>query len=182
MRVISGSAKGHKLDSIPGDNTRPILDRVKVALFDTIRPRIQGKTFLDLFAGSGSVGIEALSQGASHATFTELYEPAIKVIHKNLKHTKLEDRASVKHIDAFRFLKGCKNSFDLIFIAPPQYKGLWSEAMYAIAERPEIVKSAGEIIVQIDPKEFEQLNMSGFSLNQERQYGSTLLLFYEKLA
>ncbi len=180
MRVVSGTARGRKLLSVPGDTTRPILDRVKTALFDTLRPRIEGIRFLDLFAGSGSVGIEALSQGAAHCTFLDLAAPAVKVIQKNLEATKLTAQAIVKHIDAFKFLRNTTQAFDLIFIAPPQYKNLWAEAMRTIAERPQLVNSGGQVIIQIDPKEYEALEMTDFTLSDERKYGSTLLLFYSR--
>lgn len=178
MRVVSGTAKGRTLKAVPGDTTRPILDRVKTALFDTIRPYIQGATVLDLFAGSGSVGIEALSQGASHCTFLDLAAPAIKTINSNLEATKLSAQATVKHFDAFKFLRNTSQTFDLIYVAPPQYKNLWAEAMRTIAERPHLVKPSGQVIVQIDPKEYEELELTQFALTDQRKYGSTLLLFY----
>jgi 16S rRNA (guanine(966)-N(2))-methyltransferase RsmD len=87
MRVIAGTAKGRKLLAVPGDGTRPILDRVKTPLFDILRPEIQGARVLDLFAGSGAVGIEALSQGAAHCTFLDLSRPAIDTIKANLETT-----------------------------------------------------------------------------------------------
>lgn len=178
MRVISGSAKGTKLDSVPGDTTRPITDRVKTALFDTIRPRIQGKTILDLFGGSGSVGIEALSQGATHCTFLDLSRHAVQTIRANLERTKLIDQAEVKQFDAFKFLRNTNQSFDLVYIAPPQYKNLWVEAMHCLAERPERIVPGGEIIVQIHPKEYEKLNLTAFTEVSERKYGDTLLIFF----
>ena len=152
MRVVSGKARGVKLLAVPGDTTRPILDRVKTALFDTIRPQIQDAKILDLFAGSGSVGIEALSQGAKHCTFLDLAPNAITSINKNLENTKLASQAMVRKVDAFAFLKRSQEYFDLIFVAPPQYKQIWIEALRLIAERPELVSENGSIIVQIDPK------------------------------
>jgi 16S rRNA (guanine(966)-N(2))-methyltransferase RsmD len=96
MRVIGGKAKGTTLLSVPGESTRPILDRVKTALFDTIRPILEDASLLDLFGGSGSVGIEALSQGASHATFIEINAKAVSVIRKNLEKTRLLESAQVR--------------------------------------------------------------------------------------
>jgi 16S rRNA (guanine966-N2)-methyltransferase len=181
MRVVSGSARGIPLLSVPGDSTRPILDRVKTALFDVLRPQLEGLRVLDLFAGSGSVGIEALSQGASHCTFLDIERAAIQTIHKNLKATRLGDRASVKLTDAFSYLKKTTERFDLVYIAPPQYKGMWMQAMHWLAERPELVAPAGLIIVQIDPHEYEKLELSAFSQEQERRYGSTALVFYRRI-
>ena len=130
MQVIAGSAKGRKLKSVPGQTTRPILDRVKTALFDILRPGLAGIRVLDLFAGSGSVGIEALSQGAGECTFIDVEKRAIDTIRENLKITDLAGRAEVRHLDAFLFLRKCEVEFDLVYVAPPQYVNLWVEAMH----------------------------------------------------
>lgn len=179
MRVVAGKAKGTKLESVPGDTTRPILDRVKTALFDIIRPQLHNISVLDLFAGSGSVGIEALSQGASHCTFIDLSDKAIETIKDNLKRTHLEEKATIRRSDAFAFLKKANKNYDLIYIAPPQYKSLWVEAMYAIAERPELLNKGGNIICQIDPCEYETLNLVDFTEDSQRKYGNTLLVFFK---
>jgi 16S rRNA (guanine966-N2)-methyltransferase len=182
MRVVSGSARGIRLDAVPGDTTRPILDRVKTALFDILRPELEETRFLDLFAGSGSVGIEALSQGAKHCTFLDLEKKAIATINKNLAVTKLSSQAVVKHVDAFAFLKRSTEKFDIIYIAPPQFKQLWVFAMQHLAERPELLKDDGLIIVQIDPKEYEKLELSQFIESSKRTYGNTELIFFKKPA
>ena len=180
MRVIGGVAKGRKLLAVPGDTTRPILDRVKTSLFDILRPEITDKIILDLFGGSGAVGIEALSQGAAHCTFIDLYKPATQVITQNLKNTGLLSQASVQCNDSFRYLKSTKQVFDIIYVAPPQYKGIWIQAMQTIAERPNLVSEGGSLIVQIDPIEDEKLDLSAFKEVNRRTYGSTLLIFYSK--
>lgn len=180
MRVIAGTAKGTNLQSVPGDGTRPVLDRVKTPLFDILRPEIEGISVLDLFAGSGSIGIEALSQGAASCVFTDLSRVAVETIKKNLALTRLESQANVRQADAFSFLKNTKSTFDLIYVAPPQYQGLWSQAMYAIAERPQLVSPSGLVIAQIDPKEYEALNLNFFTEEQQRKYGNTTLVFYRK--
>ncbi len=187
MRVVGGSARGKTLLLVPGDSTRPILDRVKTALFDILRPRIEGMTLLDLFGGSGSVGIEALSQGAAHCTFTDLGDKAIATIKKNLKNTGFTDCAEVRHMDAFAFLKGTEKTFDLIYVAPPQYKELWVKAMHLIDERPELLRGpsheddddTGFVIVQIDPKEYESLELRTLRETRQKRYGNTLLIFFE---
>lgn len=178
MRVIGGLAKGRKLLSVPGDSTRPILDRVKTALFDILRPKIQGWRVLDLFAGSGGVGIEALSQGAGHCTFLDLNSAAVATIRSNLENVELAARAEVRQTDAFSYLKKTAKSFDLIYIAPPQYKSLWIEALHIIAERPELLNRGGMIIAQIDPREYELLSLSQFQELRQNKYGNTLLVFY----
>lgn len=178
MRVIAGTAKGRKLLAVPGDGTRPILDRVKTALFDILRPEIEGARVLDLFAGSGAVGIEALSQGAVHCTFLDLSRPAIETIKQNLETTGFGANAEVRHYDAFSFLRNSAKSFDLVYVAPPQYESLWVQALQTIAERPEIVTPHGLIVVQIDPREYEALELTAFRETDQRAYGNTLLVFY----
>ena len=188
--MVGGSARGKKLLVVPGDGTRPILDRVKTSLFDILRPRISGMDMLDLFAGSGSVGIEALSQGAASCTFIDLGYKAIATIKKNLAATGLADRALVLHTDAFEYLKKTKKQFDLIYVAPPQYRNLWSEAMRHLADRPELLRpspaesdggpSAGQVIVQIHPKEYRSLGLDNIHETRQKRYGNTLLVFFER--
>ncbi len=180
MRVIAGKAKGTKLLSVPGDTTRPILDRVKTPLFDILRPEIQGVRMLDLFAGSGSVGIEAISQGAEHCTFLDLAKKATDTIKKNLESARLGEQSEVRTTDAFAYLRNTSKTFDLIYIAPPQYKGLWLEALQCIGERPSLVEDDGLMVVQIDPKEQEAFTLRAFEVEQERKYGNTLFMFLRK--
>jgi 16S rRNA (guanine966-N2)-methyltransferase len=178
MRVIGGTAKGRPLRAVPGDSTRPILDRVKVPLFDILRPTLEGISLLDMFAGTGAVGIEALSQGAGHCVFLDTNAKAVATIKHNLEVTDLSDKAEVRHTDAFTYAKNTTKSFDLIYVAPPQYKGIWIEAMRLLAERPHLLNRGGTLIVQIDPKEYEPLDLSAFHETQQRKYGSTVLVFY----
>jgi 16S rRNA (guanine966-N2)-methyltransferase len=185
MRVVGGSARGANLLVVPGDGTRPILDRVKTALFDILRPRTSGMVMLDLFAGSGSVGIEALSQGAAHCTFTERGHKAVATIKRNLELTGLGDRAEVLHTDAFQYLRTTTKTFDLIYVAPPQYKRLWVDALQLIGGRlaaqsePEDDREPGLAIVQIDPKEYENVDLGPIREVRQKRYGNTLLVFYE---
>lgn len=180
MRVIGGFAKGRKLLAVPGDTTRPILDRVKTALFDILRPEISGAVVLDLFAGSGSVGIEALSQGAAHCTFLDLAPAAVETIRKNIASVNLADKAEIRSMDAFTYLRNTKKEFDLIYVAPPQYEGLWIEALRFIAERPALLRGSGTVIVQIDPREYERLILTALLETERRRYGNTELVFYKK--
>jgi 16S rRNA (guanine(966)-N(2))-methyltransferase RsmD len=182
MRVIGGKAKGHPLKAVPGDSTRPILDRVKVPLFDILRPQLPGISMLDLFAGTGAVGIEALSQGAKHCVFLDTNSRAVATIRDNLSATALSEQAEVRHTDAFVYLRNCAKSFDLIYVAPPQYEGLWIEAVRVIAERPHVLAESGTLIVQIDPKEYEELDLIHLIKTRERRYGNTLLVFYSTRA
>lgn len=180
MRVISGSAKGRALQAVPGDSTRPILDRAKVPLFDILRSFVPNKQILDLFGGTGQIGIEALSQGAAYCVFCDTNARAISTIKDNLATTQLSDKGEVRHTDAFVYLKNSSKVFDLIFVAPPQYKGIWSEAMRTIAERPHLLADDGKIVVQVDPKEYEPLDLLSFKEESQRKYGNTLFVFYSK--
>lgn len=191
MRVVGGRARGKQLRLVPGKGTRPILDRVKTALFDILRPRIEGMRVLDLFAGSGSVGIEALSQGAAHCTFIDVGHQAIATVKQNLQSTGFSASAIVRQTSALEFLKSTPGQFDLIYVAPPQYKNLWVEAMQLVADRPGLLKtpnegsdgdeSAGLVIVQIDPREYERLDLGVLSEVRQKRYGNTLLVFYVRV-
>ena len=179
MRVITGSAKGRKLVGVPGPGTRPITARVKGALFSVLGPGIRGSSFLDLFGGTGAVGIEALSRGASRVVFVERGRPALLAIRRNLEITGLQARAETVRGDAFRYLAALppETAFDVIYVAPPQYKSLWAKAVLALDAKPLLVED-GRAIVQIHPKEYGPLPLQNLELVDERRYGSTLLLFY----
>lgn len=179
MQIVGGTKKGAKLSSVKGDSTRPILDRVKTALFDTIRSDVQEKTFLDLFGGTGSVGLEALSQGAKHVTFIDINTNAISTIHENTKKLGFLSQAKIIQKDSFKFLKANESPFDIIFVAPPQYKDMWIEAMQIIDEKINILKPE-MIIVQIDPKEIKDFTLNNISLSNQKRYGNTILLYYKK--
>ncbi|MBN2085638.1 MAG: 16S rRNA (guanine(966)-N(2))-methyltransferase RsmD [Anaerolineales bacterium] len=181
MRVISGSAKGRKLKPVPGTSTRPITDRVKVALFDILAPAVGDCSFLDLFAGTGGVGIEALSRGARRAAFVDIDPKSIRTIRENLSITHLDGRSSVIRSDSFHYLDRVEHeSFDMIYIAPPQYQELWIRALQMIDRRADWLAPDGIAIVQIDPKEARDVPLDHLREFDRRQYGSTLLWFFEK--
>jgi 16S rRNA (guanine966-N2)-methyltransferase len=151
-RIISGTARGHRLKSVPGDITRPITDRVKEALFNILGSDIKNATILDLFGGTGSVGIEALSRGAEFARFIDISQSAVNIIKTNLDGTHLASKAEVIRSDAFTILKRAPDrSFDYIFIAPPQYKDLWRLAVLALDANSGWLTPDCWVIVQIDP-------------------------------
>jgi 16S rRNA (guanine(966)-N(2))-methyltransferase RsmD len=179
MRVISGTAKGRNLHSVPGDSTRPITDRVKEAVFNIFGTDIVAARFLDLFGGTGGVGIEALSRGAAHAVFIEKNRKAQETIKVNLALTRLSDRAQIVRGDAFAYLRNVPQSFHYIYIAPPQYQRLWIDALNLIDEQPGWLAEDGEIVVQIHPKEYEAVTLEHFEEIEQRKYSSTLLVFYE---
>jgi len=179
-RIIAGKAKGTRLQPVPGDITRPITDRVKEALFNIIGQDIFNASFLDLFGGTGSVGIEALSRGASFVRLVDLHNAAIKTIKTNLTRTHLEQNAQVVTANAFNYLsKPADRAFDYIYIAPPQYKQLWQKAIQVLDSHPDWFSEDTWVIVQIDPIEYERLNLHNLFEFDQRQYGSTLLVFYE---
>lgn len=178
MRVISGKAKGRKLRPVPGETTRPITDRVKESLFNILADEVVDAVFLDLFAGTGSVGIEALSRGAQRVVFVERSRRAIEAIKDNLRTTGLAEQAEVVRDDVFRFLaRQPTEEFDLVYVAPPQYQGLWAKALLAL-DGKGFLTEGGLAIAQIFPKEYQELELKSLSLVDQRKYGSTLLCFY----
>lgn len=180
IRVIAGKAKGRKLFLVPGESTRPIGARVKEAFFNILGPDIEGSHFLDLFAGTGSVGIEALSRGAESATMVDSNRQAISTIQKNLETTLLKESAVVLQRDAFKLLKDFKEpEFDYVYVAPPQYMGLWKDVLLELDGNPTCLNPDAWIIVQIHPREYEKLDLQGLQYFDERKYGNTLLVFFE---
>lgn len=179
MRVIAGRAKGRRLDPVPGDTTRPITDRAKEALFSILGDDVHGARFLDLFAGTGAVGIEALSRGADRATFVDVEPRAVATIRANLARTGLADGARVVRGDAFALLrKGAGGAYDQIYIAPPQYRGLWRRALELVDASPGLLAEGGLAIVQIHPREEEAPALRNLVEVDRRLYGSVRLLFY----
>ena len=170
---------------MPGDTTRPITDKVRQALFNIIGADIEDAEILDLFGGTGSVGIEALSRGAAFAYFIDLNRQPIATIRSNLKVTELESRARVVQTDAFAFLeREAVRQFDYVYIAPPQYKGLWKRALLILDANTGWLSEDAWVIVQIHPVEEEALEgdsaLKNLSEFDRRRYGSTLLIFYER--
>jgi 16S rRNA (guanine(966)-N(2))-methyltransferase RsmD len=155
---------------------------VKEALFNILRDDIPDCQLLDLFAGTGSVGIEALSRGASFVKFIDRSKTAVKTIKQNLEITGLENGAEVSLTDAFELISGSPNrAFDYVYVAPPQYLGLWKRALVTLDDSPDWLVEDGWIILQIDPKEYEQVTLQNFSEFDQRKYGNTSLIFYERV-
>ena len=181
MRVIAGSAKGKRLEAAPGDSTRPITDRVKSALFSILysQDMIEGRRYLDLFGGTGAVGIEALSRGAAEVVFCERDRAALRTLYRNLESTRLSAGGVVVAGDAFAYLaRPDLSTFDVIYIAPPQYQGLWLRALRAVDARSELLTADGQVIVQVFPKEWQAPDLAHLALADERKYGSTALFFF----
>ena len=178
-RIIAGSARGIRLKVAPGDITRPITDKVKGALFNIIGADVLGSTFLDLFGGTGSVGIESLSRGASFAQFVDLNRAAIDVIHTNLEATRLLDKAELTQSDAFNYLNHRSlRQYDYVFVAPPQYKKMWIKALLLIDQHIDWLTPEAWVIVQIDPVEYQKVELTKLKEFDSRIYGSSQLVFY----
>jgi len=181
LRVIAGTAKGRKLKMAPGSGTRPITDRVKEALFDILGSDVEEASVLDLFAGTGSVGIEALSRGAARAVFVESDRLAVNTIQPNLQTTGLAQRGRVARSDVFIYLRNDPRAgFDYVHIAPPQYQNLWAETLKVLDARQAWLNPDGVAVAQIHPREFSELPLQHLQLVDQRHYGSTLLCFYER--
>ena len=181
MRVITGKARGIQLKTPDGMQTRPTADRVKEALFSIIQFDIPGAKVLDLFGGTGQLGIEALSRGASAAVFVDAREDACKLIRENLKRTKLEADAKVVRSDYLDYLNRCREQYNIIFLDPPYAEVFLENAIKRITEI-DILQSDGIIVTERPlgkelPWEFE-----GFSRSKDYKYGKVLLTIYRKAA
>jgi 16S rRNA (guanine(966)-N(2))-methyltransferase RsmD len=155
---------------------------VKEALFNILGADIQGAVFLDLFGGTGAIGIEALSRGAAYVLFTDLNRLPVETIRANLKSTRLDERGEVLRTDALTFLeRDPQRQFDYVYIAPPQYKGLWKAALRKLDAHPEWLSEDAWVIVQIHPIEYkaeqEEPGLANLVEFEQRHYGSTLLVF-----
>lgn len=182
LRVISGSARGRKLKSVPGDTTRPVMDRVKEALFNILAGDVADSVWWDLFAGTGAIGIEALSRGAKKVRFTDLNRAPIDTIRENVAHCGFNEQAEIRRGDAFSMLSTAPDqAFDYLYIAPPQYHEMWSKALKLADENDHWISQVGTIIVQIDPVEYQKLDLVNFAEAESRRYGSTLIIFYDRV-
>ncbi len=180
MRVIAGKAKGRQLKSVPGPSTRPVTSRAKTAFFDILQQSIVNAHFLDLFAGTGQVGIEALSRRAARVVFVEKARIAIRTVRDNLRITDLEENAEIVAGDVFDFLQRPPEPFHYIYVAPPQYRGLWKRTLFLLDQNPKWLTADGWIIIQIHPVEFEELTLENLILFDQRKYGSVMYCFYRQ--
>lgn len=180
-RIIAGTVKGMRLHSVPGDSTRPVTDRVKEALFNILGPDIADASMFDLFGGTGSVGLEALSRGASYVRFMDANRNAYKTLQENIQLTGFEKKSKAIFGDVFGYLRTVPDrEFEYIYVAPPQYKRLWQKTMQILDDNDGWLSEDGWIIVQIHPVELEPLTLNNFICFDERKYGSTALLFYQR--
>ena len=180
LRVISGSAKGRKLKSVPGDTTRPVMDRVKEALFNILAGDVLDSNWWDLFAGTGAIGIEALSRGATFVRFSDLNRAPIETIRENVENCGFSKQSEIRKGDAFGMLTAqTDRKFEYIYIAPPQYHEMWSKALKLADENIGWLTDDGTVIVQIDPTEYEEIGLKNLEESEQRRYGSTLIIFYD---
>ena len=179
MRVISGMAKGTKLESIDSLSTRPTLDRVKESLFNIIQPYLQNAKVLDLFAGSGALGIEALSRGAKKCIFCEKSHEAVQKIRNNVRKTHFEEKALILQKDYRKCLQEMRGEkFDIIFIDPPYHFNIAVEAVEKIVEESLLAKDGIMIIETDDEKrEIQELKKKNIEIKDIRKYGRVRLLF-----
>lgn len=180
MRVIAGTAGGLKLTTPTGNLTRPTADRVKEALFSILESAgmMPETRVLDLFAGSGALGIEALSRGAAHATFVDTSRPALAALQKNLQHTQLADRATVIGLNVFTALDQLlrqQASFDLILLDPPYALGLQTKVLERIGP---LLSPAGVVVAEAAAREPLPERVAGFQRTDRRVYGDTALEFF----
>ncbi len=179
MRVITGKARGIQLKTPDGMLTRPTADKVKEALFSIIQFDVPGASVLDLFGGTGQLGIEALSRGADKAVFVDAREDACKLIRENLKRTKLEDQGSVVRSDYLVYLNRCRDVFDVIFLDPPYAEEFLENALNRITEI-DILRSGGIIVTERPLGKALPWEIAGYTRSRDYKYGKTLLTIYRK--
>ncbi|WP_369298012.1 16S rRNA (guanine(966)-N(2))-methyltransferase RsmD [uncultured Neglectibacter sp.] len=177
MRIITGTKRGKKLIALEGMQVRPTTDRVKEALFDIVQFSVEGSRFLDLFAGSGQIGLEALSRGAAEAVFVDVLRDSIRVVEKNVTATGFSDRAKVVQADFAAFLSRERGVFDIAFLDPPYETGLLQQALPLTAEH---MSPEGVIFCEHPLREELPDTAGGFSKSREYRYGKILLTAYRR--
>ena len=179
MRVISGKARGVTLKTPDGMKTRPTADRVKEALFSIIQFELPGKRILDLFGGTGQLGIEALSREAKNAVFVDAGEDACRLIRENLRRSKFEQCAKVVKSDYLAYLDRCREKFDIIFLDPPYAEVFLENALKRITEI-DILQSGGIIVTERPVEKELPWEFEGFTRSKDYKYGNTILTIYRK--
>lgn len=179
MRVITGSARGRRLRELEGTETRPTTDRVKEGLFSALQFDIEGRRVLDLFAGTGQLGIEALSRGAASCVFVDRRTDAARLVRENLTVTELADRAKVVAGDSLEFLKGLRETFDLIFLDPPYQSGLLETALERIS-RFDILSPHGIIAAEAPAKQILPALAAPYGVYRTYRYGKIGVTLYRR--
>ena len=179
MRVITGSARGRKLKELSGMETRPTTDKVKESIFNIIQFDIEGRKVLDLFAGTGQLGIEALSRGSKSAVFVEQRREAANLVKENLKLTSLQERGSVVQGDALSYLSTCRETFDVIFLDPPYQTALLENALKSIAAF-DILSKNGIIVCESDSERVLPALDAPYEKGKDYRYGKIKLTLYRR--
>ena len=179
MRVISGKARGIVLKTPDGMQTRPTADRVKEALFSILQFDLPGKRILDLFGGTGQLGIEAISRGAKSAVFVDSGDAPCKLIKENLRRAKMEGEGRVVRADYLTYLSGCREKFDIIFLDPPYAEVFLENAIKKISEI-DILESGGIIVAEHPVEKPLLLEIDGFSRSKDYKYGKAVLTLFRK--
>lgn len=187
MRVIAGAARGMRLDCPPGEDVRPVSDMAREAIFNILRDAVEGATALDLFAGAGTMGIEALSRGADWCVFVERSARVRKVLEKNLAHTRLAELCDVLQRDVFKCMEALQRlgrTFDVVFVCPPfslllrpTRKSALMETLAELAESG-LLNPGGEIVLQHEKRSGVPDSVPGLTLRQQRAYGRNIFNFY----
>lgn len=180
LRVISGKVRGLKLDTPKNDDVRPTTDRVKESLFNIINSYIMDSRVLDLFAGTGSLGIECLSRGASKCVFVDVSKESIKIVNSNIKKARVENESVVINADfkeAIKRLEG-KEKFDVIFMDPPYYKDMFVKALESV-DNANLLDEDGIIMIEHDTKDSFPETIGRLIQSKSKKYGNTTLTFYK---
>ncbi len=180
MRVISGTAKGTVLKTPEGMDTRPTADRVKEAMFSILQFDLPGTKVLDLFGGTGQLGIEAISRGAKSAVFVDSGQKACGVIRENLKRCKMENSGRVICCDYLHFLENCQEKYTIVLLDPPYAEIFLENALKKLSEI-DILESGGIIVAERSVDKELPLEISGFQRSKDYKYGRTLLTLYRKV-
>ena len=175
MRVITGACRGRRLVSPKGDDVRPTTDNVKESVFSIIQFSVEGRSFLDAFAGSGQMGIEALSRGAKRAVFVDNSRSSLDVVRKNLELTGLKASSQVIAADTLSYLSSCRERFDIAFLDPPYKQGLLQNALELL---PSVMNGSGYIICEHSSDEKLPERIGSFMIKKCYKYGKIMITVY----
>lgn len=181
MRVITGSARGRKLKALEGMDTRPTTDKVKESIFNIVQFDVEGRNVLDLFAGTGQMGIEALSRGAARCTFVDLRKDAAAICKENVSHCGFDGAAEVRQGDYLAYLSACREKFDLVFLDPPYAAGLLEKALETIA-KIDIMSTNGIIICESPIEHTLPELPAPYEKGKEYRYGKIKITLYSRKA
>lgn len=182
MRIISGKARGTKLYTLEGENTRPTLDRVKESIFNIMQSEIEGAKILDLFAGSGAIGLEFLSRGAERAVLCDKSKEAVNIIKKNIEKTHMENHTQVYNADFENCLEKLNNEqFDIIYLDPPYATQYIKKSLEKIIQL-NLAKEEGQIIIETDDEQriLQEIENIDVRIVDKRKYGRATIIFLRK--